>query len=128
MVSTHKYPKAMQKSLELVKETRTRRQGVEPKKMSLEEREEILRKFHPDYKEGVKRPVLIGPNKGDLMSNEVADLLESEPLINVEDIDLSQIDYDVDIHLIGGGGAGIIASLWAFYSGIELENILVVTK
>jgi len=128
MVSTHKYPEAMQKSIELVKETRTKRQGVEPKKMSLEEREEILKKFHPDYKEGVKRPVLIGSNKDDLMSNEVADLLESEPLINVEDIDLSRIDYDVDILLIGGGGAGIIASLWAHYSGIDLENILLVTK
>lgn len=122
------YPEYMWESIEKVEETREERLKSTIPRMSLEEREEILRKFHPDYKEGTKREVRIGPNKGDIFYNEIVDLLESKPLIDPDEIDLSSVDYDVDILIIGGGGAGTVAALWAYESGIPKDNILIVTK
>lgn len=124
------YPKYMLESIEAVERTRDRRlkEIKEFKRMSAEEREEILDKFHPDYREGAKKPVRIGPNKGDLMSVEVVDLLEAHPLIDPSEIDLSKVDFDVDLLIIGGGGAGMTAALWANKSGIDAENMVIVQK
>ena len=122
------YPEYMRESIELVEKTRERRLKEVYRRMSLEEADEVLRKYHPDYREGTKRPVKIGPNKGDLMPNELVDLLEAHPLVDPSQIDLSHVDYDVDILIIGGGGAGTVAALWANDSGIPAENILLVTK
>ena len=122
------YPEYMRESIEKVEETRERRLKETFPIMSLEEREELLKKFHPDYREGTKRPLKIGPNKGDIVPHEVADLLEAHPLVEPNDVDLSHIDFDVDILVIGGGGAGMTAALWANYSGVPAENILIVQK
>lgn len=122
------YPEYMRESIEAVEKTREKRLKETFPLMSLEERDEILRKFHPDYKEEAKRPVKVGPNKGDLMPHEVADLLEAHSLIKPKDVDLSKVDFNVDILIIGGGGAGMTAALWANYSGVDAENILIVQK
>ncbi len=122
------YPEYMRESIKTVEKTRDARLKESFPLMNLKEREEILRKFHPDYKEKMKRAVKFGPNKGDPMPHEVADLIEAHPLIKPKDIDLSKVDFDVDVLIIGGGGAGMTAALWANYSGIEVENILIVQK
>jgi len=122
------YTEYMRESIEKVEGTRERRLKETFPIMSLEEREELLKKFHPDYKEGTKRPIKIGSNKGDVVPREVADLLEHYPLVGPNDVDLSRIDFDVDILIIGGGGAGMTAALWANYSGVPAENILIVQK
>ncbi|MGQ4834403.1 MAG: FAD-binding protein [Candidatus Asgardarchaeia archaeon] len=122
------YPEYMRESIEMVEKTRDRRLKEVFRRMSLEEADEVLKKYHPDYREGTKRPVKIGPNKGDLMPNELVDLLEAHPLVDPSEIDLSHIDYDVDILIIGGGGAGTVAALWANDSGVDAEDILLVTK
>ncbi len=118
----------MRESIEAVEKTRAKRLKETFPLMSLEEREKILKKFHPDYKEEAKRPAKVGPNKGDLMPHEVADLLEAYPLAKPKDIDLSKVDFDVDILIIGGGGAGMTAALWANYTGANAETILIVQK
>jgi succinate dehydrogenase / fumarate reductase flavoprotein subunit len=118
----------MRESIEAVEKTREKRLKETFPLMSLEERDEILKKFHPDYKEEAKRLVKVGPNKGDLMPHEVADLLEAHPLIKPKDVNLSKIDFDVDILIIGGGGAGMTAALWANHTGVDAENIIVVQK
>ena len=122
------YPEYMLKSIEVIESTRNARLGKEFPRMSPEERERVLREFHPDYKEGTKRRLRVGPNKGDLMPHEVADILEAQPLLGPEDIDLSDIYYDVDLLVIGSGGAGLSAALWALDHGIERGEILLVTK
>ncbi len=122
------YPKYMRKSIEKVERTRKERLETTPKSMSMEEREEVLNKFHPDYKEEEKRPLAFGPNKGDVVINEVADLLEAHSVVSPDEVDLSTIDYDVDVLIIGGGGAGTVAALWANGEGIATEDILITTK
>ena len=81
--------------------------------LSLEEREEVLNKYHPDYQKAGKRSVRVGPNKGEIFQDRVASLLESKAVIRPEDVDLSKVDYETDVLVIGGGGAGTSAALMA---------------
>jgi hypothetical protein len=77
------YPEYMSPSLEKVAQTRNKRFELEKSgkpvftPMNAEEREEVLNKFHPDYKPDARRKIRIGPNKGEQITTEVADMLES---------------------------------------------------
>ncbi|RLE75633.1 MAG: succinate dehydrogenase/fumarate reductase flavoprotein subunit, partial [Thermoprotei archaeon] len=119
------YPEEFWESIEKVEETRERRLKETFRRLTPEEKEELLEKWHPDYRPEGKRPLRVGPNRGDYVPNEVADLLEAHALIDPKEIDLTDIDYDVDVLVIGGGGAGAVAALWANYSGVPAENILI---
>jgi len=122
------YPEYMQESIRRVEETRPARMGTNYPRLPLAEQEDLLRRFHPDYKPEGKRPLRVGPSYGELVPHEVADLLEAYPLLDPGEIDLSQVDYDVDVLVIGGGGAGTVAALWANEAGIPADRILIVTK
>jgi len=122
------YPKEVAKSMRIVEETREERLGRRYRSFLLQEREELLKSWHPDYREGTKRPLRVGPNVGEVVINEVADLLEARPLLDPRDVDLSRIDHDVKVLIVGGGGAGATTALWANYSGVKSEDILIVTK
>ena len=122
------YPDYMMESIKKVERTRKARIGTNLPLMSLEDRDVILGKFHPDYKEQEKRPLRIGPNTGDRMPLEIIRLLEAPPLLNPAEVDLSHVDFDVDVLIIGGGGAGTVASLWANMSGVPVDRILISTK
>lgn len=119
------YPDYM---LELVKKVEaTRPKRVEDAKkekgfpmLSAEEGERLLHEFHPDYKKGTKRELKVGKSKGAVVPNEVADLIEANPRINLEVVDLEKIDYDVDVLVIGGGGAGASAALIAQENGAKV--------
>ena len=133
-MTEHKgYPAYMHESIDKVADTRDERirnlsSIYEKLKMSLDERKQILEENHPDYQPTGKRKLKIGPSAGELVPNELADILEAHPLITEDEIDLNIIDYDCDILIIGGGGAGTVAALWALNEGIEPEKILMVTK
>ncbi len=121
------YPEHMRKSIEIVNRSRARRKDTVPAAMSAEQREETLQ-VHPDYAPGGKRELKVGPNKGDPVPVPVADLLESYPLIDETEVDLSVADHEVDVMIIGGGLAGTAAALWAQDQGVEREKILLVNK
>lgn len=122
------YPDYMRESINEVVKTRQARLKKTFTPMTMDERKQVLDKFHPDYKAEGKRSLAIGPNKGKVTLSEVADLLEAHPIISPKDINLSQIDYDVDVLIIGGGGAGTVAALWASNNGTPVDKILIVTK
>ncbi|MGD9841267.1 MAG: FAD-binding protein, partial [Candidatus Bipolaricaulis sp.] len=65
---------------------------------------------------------------GEPVPHELADLLEAYPLLDPREVDVSQPDHDVDVLVIGGGGAGTVAAIWAHQSGIPAERILIATK
>jgi len=126
------YPEYMRESIESVEETRAERLTHTFKDtyafLSLEERDSVLQKHHPDYKKRMKREVTIGPNKGHAMPNEVVDLIEANPALNIEEVDLSQVNHEAKVLIIGSGGAGLAAAIWANIKGIEPEDILISTK
>ena len=122
------YPDYMMESIKLVEKKREKNMKNPVKPMSMTDREKMLSKYHPDYMKGTKRELRIGSDKGKLLYNGIVDLLESKPVLDPKDVDLSKVDFDVDILIIGGGGAGTVASLFAYDSGIPKDNILIVTK
>jgi len=122
------YPESMQESLRLVEKTRPSRVGKALPEMTADEKDKVLQDWHPDFKSDQKRALKIGPSKGMLVPHEVADNLEAHTIIKPGDIDLSNIDYDIDVLIIGAGGAGLSAAFLAQENGIPTEKILMVQK
>jgi succinate dehydrogenase / fumarate reductase flavoprotein subunit len=122
------YPEYMKKSIEKVEATRARRVEETYERMNLDEADEVLNNYHPDYRPEGKREIPVGPSKGEKAPTEFVEQLLARGLVEPDDIDLGTIDYDVDILIIGGGGAGTVAALWAVREGITPENILISTK
>ena len=125
------YPEFMKESLKLIEKTRPERLKIALSgekvftPMTDAERKEVLTKFHPDYKQDARREIRVGPNRGEHITSEVADLLESHSRINPDDFNLSKVDYDTDILVIGGGGAGAAAALLARENGAK---VIIATK
>ncbi|MFO7949196.1 MAG: FAD-binding protein [Candidatus Fermentibacteraceae bacterium] len=121
------YPAYMHELLQRVHATRDRRKDQVPEAMTPQEQQEVL-KLHPDYAPGGKRKISVGPNRGDIAPDAVADLLEAYPLVEHGEIDVSEPDYDVDVLVIGGGLAGTTAAIWANMEGIPADRILLANK
>jgi succinate dehydrogenase/fumarate reductase flavoprotein subunit len=122
------YPEYMKESLEKVKQTRAGRVGKRFTPMTADERQKVLEGYHPDWKMDQKRELRVGHNKGLLMPHEVVDQLEAHSIVDASKIDLSKIDYDVDILIIGAGGAGLSAAILANDNGVDPDKIMIVQK
>ena len=120
------YSNVIRESLVKVEATRERRLKETFPGLSPQDREQILRKFHPDYIAESFRELRIGPNKGDRTPRELADALEAPPLIlGHEDVHSKDPDATCDVLVIGGGGAGASAALLAKANGAD---VLLTTK
>ena len=115
----------MMESVKKVEATRAERLGTEPRRMSAEEKDALLKEFHPDYREEAFAEIKIGPNKGQKAPKELVHLLHSNSRLLTEHVDISKVDYDVDVLVIGGGGAGASAAIEAHEAG---ANVMIVTK
>ena len=100
----------MMESVKKVEATRASRLGVEPRRMSAEEKDALLKAFHPDYREDAFAEIKVGPNKGQKAPKELVHLLHSNSRLLTDKVDINKVDYDVDVLIIGGGGAGASAS------------------
>jgi succinate dehydrogenase/fumarate reductase flavoprotein subunit len=123
------YPPQLKELIKVVESTRQERvakkkKGEEFPFLNLEEREELL-KYHPDYREEGRRALKVGPNKGYRVAHEFADLLEARSRVAPELVNLSRVDMDTDVLIIGGGGAGTAAALIAEEQGAK---VIIATK
>lgn len=113
------YPEYMAESLRKVAETRPKRLELARKPepvyppMNASERQDVLEKFHPDYEPSARRNVRVGPNRGESLTTEVAELLESHSWLRGAKVDLKNPDFETDLLIIGGGGAGCNAAIVA---------------
>lgn len=119
------YPPEMLESIKRIEETRETRLKQKMDRITPTDKETLLKKFHPDFKPGTMRELVVGASKGQKTPHEFADLFEAYSKIDPENFDLAKIDYDVDILVIGGGGAGVSAALVAEEKG---ATVLVATK
>ncbi|MBR4893320.1 MAG: FAD-binding protein [Clostridia bacterium] len=119
------YSEKFTESLKLVEKARENNIKLEPTRMTAKEKEDLLKAFHPDYKENEFATLKIGPNKGEKVPKELAASLSAHSRIKSDSVDLSKPDYDVDVLIIGGGGAGTSAAIEAHEAG---ANVMIVTK
>ena len=126
------YPEYMTESIRKVERTRAKRFELAKKlgkevypPMSEKEREKILNTYHPDYKDDALRQIRIGPNKGEKITNEVVEILESYPRNNPDEFDLNKVDYETDVLIVGAGSAGLAAAIEASNLG---ARVMMVTK
>ncbi|HSB07063.1 MAG TPA: FAD-binding protein [Thermodesulfobacteriota bacterium] len=119
------YPESMQASIRKLEKTRLSRAKEEFPKLSLKERQELLQRFHPDYREGGRREIRAGVNRGQKVPNELADLFEGVSPVQRQEAVLSNVKRDLDVLIIGGGGGGVTAALFAAELGVRT---LITTK
>ena len=98
---------------------------LDPRRMTADEKDALLKKFHPDYRTEQFTELRFGPNKGQKVPLELADLLEGESRVLHEQFDLTKPDYETDVLIIGGGGAGCSAAIEADKAGAK---VMVVPK
>lgn len=119
------YSQEFQESLKAVEAARKENIAYEPKRMTAKEKDDLLAAYHPDYKKSEFSELRIGPNKGEKVPHELCAMLEAHSRIKAEDIDLKNVAYDVDVLIIGGGGAGASAAIEADNAGAKA---MIVTK
>jgi succinate dehydrogenase / fumarate reductase flavoprotein subunit len=119
------YTPAMRESIGRVEETRPSRLQETWPMMTPAEKQEVLRKYHPDYIPEGMRELKVGSATGMRTPHELADLLEGHSLLKNVELDPEQVDLDTDVLVIGGGGAGSAAALLAREQGAK---VLMVTK
>lgn len=119
------YTKEMLASMEKVAANRAANAALEPRRMTADEKDTLLTTYHPDYRKDQFREIVVGPNKGEKAPIELTELLQANSRIKESDVDLSRVDYDVDVLVIGGGGAGSSAAIEAHEAG---ANVMIVTK
>jgi succinate dehydrogenase/fumarate reductase flavoprotein subunit len=108
---------------QIVHKTRDARRKQTLPKCSIAERDTLIKKYHPDFRENAYRPVKFGPNKGEMTVRELAALLEGDSPLPA-DLDLTPA-HTVDVLVVGGGGAGCAAALHAQAHGAK---VLLTTK
>lgn len=119
------FSQEMLDSIKKVEATRKERLSFEPRRMTADEKEALLAKYHPDYKQETFKTLEVGPNKGDKVPEELFALLQANSRVKDMDINLDKIDYDVDVLVIGGGGSGASAAIEAHEGGAD---VMIVTK
>lgn len=119
------YTQEMLDSVKKVEATREERMKTEPRRMTAEEKDDVLQKFHPDFKMEGFEQLQMGPNKGEKAPVELAALLQGKSRLSGKEVSLKAPDYDADVLIIGGGGAGCSAAIEAHQAGAK---VMIVTK
>ena len=126
----YNYTQEQLDSMKKVEASRASRVGADLRRMTAEEKQELLHNFHPDYIESAYETLQVGVNKGEKVLHELADLLQGKSRVLDMTIDLEKVAYDVDVLVIGGGGAGCSAAIEANNKGAnvqQLQNFVLVT-
>ena len=119
------YSEQFQGSLKAVEAARAANVAYEPARMTAQEKDDLLAAYHPDYKKSEFATLKAGPNKGESVPHELCELLQAHSRISASDVDLNDVRYDVDVLIIGGGGAGASAAIEADNAGAKT---MIVTK
>ena len=119
------YPENMMESIKKVEATREKRMSTEPRRLTADEKDALLKEFHPGYNPEAFAEIKVGANKGQKAPLELTKMLHSTSCIADEKIDITKIDYDVDVLVIGGGGAGSSCAIEAHNAGAD---VMIVTK
>lgn len=91
---------------------------------TLEDKQALLKHYHPDYQKNSTTKLIVGNNKGDACHPILAKLLQSNSPITDADLAGAAV-INTQILVVGAGGAGCAAALTAAKEGC---NVLLATK
>ena len=115
----------IQESIKNVEATRDARLKTAPARMQADEKEAILKAFHPDYQATAFDTIKVGPNAGEKAPIELCNMLHAQSRLQGVSLDVTRPTYQCDVLVIGGGGAGASAALEAHAAGAK---VIVATK
>ena len=115
----------MLESIKKVEAAREANMKLDPRRMTAEEKDTLLKTYHPDYREDQFEILSFGPSKGTKVPKELAALLQANSRLQGKNIDLEHPDYETDVLIIGGGGAGASAAIEADDNGAK---VMIATK
>jgi len=115
----------IQESLKKVEAARSKNVKLNPRRMTAEEKDTLLKTYHPDYRDDQFTTLTVGPNAGEKVPKELAALLQGSSRLQGKRLNLNAPDYDTDVLIIGGGGAGASAAIEADRAGAK---VLLITK
>lgn len=95
------------------------------RELSAKEEIDLLRKHHPSHQHNLMAEITHGPNKGEQAPKEVLELINGQSHITKEEAENLQPRSQIDVLVIGGGGAGLIAARAAKKEG---ASVLLATK
>lgn len=121
----YNYTEEQLSSMKKVEATREKRLKELFPRMTADEKDAVLKENHPDYIDSAYETLKVGENKGDRVLHELAALLQGRARTLDMKIDLSSPDYETDVLVIGGGGAGSAAAITAHANGAK---VMIVTK
>ncbi len=119
------YGNELDEAAKIVAAKRDENLKFEHPRLTAEEKDALLKEYHPDRIASQFEELKIGPNKGQKAPLELAAMLQAKPRIDPDHVDLAHVDYETDVLVIGGGGAGCSASLMASEAGAK---VLLATK
>ncbi|MBC8181874.1 FAD-binding protein [candidate division KSB1 bacterium] len=119
------YTPELKNLIKKVEETRPARverkkKGEEFTGIPVDKRQDILKKYHPDFIAGTRKELKVGASKGYAIAQEYAYILETKSRVDPDKIDLSKVAMETDVLVIGGGGAGNSAALLARENGAKV--------
>ncbi len=114
------YPSVLQPSIRLLEQTRQARLKQVIPRLSPEGKQDLLRKFHPDFDPRYMREIQVGPNAGLKVPVEIADILEAYSRVDPDTYPVERVDVSCDVLVIGGGGGGATAALVARAEGASV--------
>ncbi|MDH5526994.1 MAG: FAD-binding protein [Nitrospirota bacterium] len=115
----------LEKYIGVIEATRDKRIAQAMPLMREADKEHLLTAHHPDYRKEAYRPIAFGPNQGEETVHELAALLEADSPLSVAPAGLAKPDFEVDVLILGGGGAGATAALMARELG---ASVMIATK
>ena len=68
------YSERFQKSLAAVEAAREKNIALEPERMTAKQKEDLLAAYHPDYKQDEFAILKVGPNSGEKVPTELAEI------------------------------------------------------
>ena len=119
------FSQEMLDSMKKVEAAREQNIALEPRRMTAEEKDNLLARYHPDYRQEGFTTIKVGPNKGQKAPVELEEMIEGRSRVLDLNVHLDKVDYDVDVLVIGGGGAGSSAAIEAHAAGAK---VMIATK
>ena len=102
--------------------SRSARENTEIQKPSPDEKKAVLKKYHPDHIEDIFTTLETGVSQGQKVVREFAELVSSKSITEGVKIDKS-ISFQTDVLVIGAGGAGITAAIFAHDAGAKVTLV-----